>query len=205
MHILNHFMASNLRKGNIITYRDLRDELRAALQGETTKRHEDWKPAKVESTSRALADSALAFFMLRQNPQTIITFDKDEAMSFEGFTGPYVLYTNARLHRLIEKAPVKPVQNAALLTHPLEGGIIKLLASYPEVVYKAGVDFDPSHIAHWLFDISKAFAEYYHEVRILDGESDGRVMQARLGLAQAIIQTIEHACGILGMEAVKEM
>ncbi len=197
--------AMSSRKGNVVTYKELRDELRTALQGETSTRHEDWKPAKIESTSRALADSALAFFMLRQNPQTIITFDKDEAMSFEGFTGPYTLYTNARLHRLIEKAPVKPVQNAKLLTHPLEGGIIKLLANYPEVIYKAGVDFDPSHIAHWLFDISKAFAEYYHEVRILDEDADKKVMEARLGLAQAIIQTIEHACGILGMEAVKEM
>jgi arginyl-tRNA synthetase len=197
--------AMSSRKGNVVTYKELRDELRGALQAETAKRHEDWKPGKVEETSRALADSALAFFMLRQNPQTIITFDKDEAMSFEGFTGPYALYTNARLHRLIEKAPVKPAQNTKLLTHPLEGGIIKLLANYPEVIYKAGVDFDPSHIAHWLFDISKAFAEYYHEVRILDADSDKKVMQARLGLAQAIIQTIEHACGILGMEAVKEM
>lgn len=197
--------AMSSRKGNIVTYKELRDELRSALQEETLKRHEDWKEAKVTEVSQAIADSALAFFMLRQDPQSIITFDKEEAMSFDGFTGPYILYTNARLHRLLEKASVKPAYDAKLLTQDYEKTLIKLLAQYPEIVYNASFDFDPSHIAHWLFDLSRAFGEYYHEVRILDEETEKKMMQARLGLVQAMVKTMEHAAKLLGMDLVEEM
>lgn len=197
--------AMSSRKGNIVTYKELRDELRQELAKETASRHEDWNEEKVKEVSERIAHAALIFFMLRQSPQTTITFDKEEAMSFDGFTGPYVLYTYARMQRILEKAPYKSSFNAELLKEEGEMMLIKQIARYPEVIAEAGADFDPSHIAHWLFNTAKLFAEYYHEVKILDENSAKETMQARLALIQMVMKVMERAAHIMGFDFVKEM
>jgi len=72
------------------------------------------------------------------------------------------------------------------------------------VIQKAGQTFNIASIAQWAFDTAKMFAEYYHEVRIVE-EEDKVGTSARLALIDAVRQTLDNACEILGMETLKEM
>ncbi len=196
--------AMSSRKGNVMLYREVIEELRNELVRETNKRHEDWKDTKVRETAHAIAHAALGFMMLRQDSNSIITFDKKEALSFDGFTGPYILYTLARITSLHKKTKIKPVLDAKKLKHSLERALLAKISDYPSVVEHAGASFQISAIATWVFEAAKLFAEYYAQARIVD-EKNKEMTASRLALAGALSQSMNNALGLLGIRAVEEM
>jgi arginyl-tRNA synthetase len=191
------------RKGNIVTYAYLRDHMREYLEGETRARHEDWSDKQVVQTAAVLQHAAMTFMMLRQDPQSIITFDIKEAMSFDGFTGPYILYTIARIMRVQEKASSKGEINIDLLNHPLEQQLIRRLSEYPDVVARAASSYNVAPVAAWAFETAKLFSEYYHQVQIIGDDLDG--MATRVGMAQAVAHVLTLAMDLLGIDVLKEM
>ena len=142
--------------------------------------------------------------MLRQDPNSIITFDKKEALSFEGFTGPYILYTLARISSLQRKTKIKPLLAPEKLKHPLERAILAKIADYPSVVIQAGASYQISSIAAWVYEAAKLFAEYYGQARIVD-EAHKEMTASRLALAGALAQAMQNALGLLGIRSVDEM
>ena len=97
--------AMSSRKGNIVTYRSFRDEMYEHAWKQTKQRHEDWDEGRVSYTAWSLAKAGMAFGMLKQDPERVITFDLDEALSFDGDTGPYVQYALVRLNSILKKPP----------------------------------------------------------------------------------------------------
>mgnify|MGYP001579861731 CR=1 FL=1 len=196
--------AMSSRKGNIIRYTDLRDAMLTALMDSTKLRHPDWKEKKIRSNALTLTLAAMKFMMLRQDPGKVLVFDMEEAMSTEGFSGPYILYSIARIQSLMAKTSLVAKPDAGLLLHPLEIAILRILAHYPDVVLQAGIEARPSVIAQYAFDLAQAFSHYYAEVRILDGADDATI-GARLALAGAVEQTLRNAMDILNIDVVKAM
>ncbi len=196
--------AMSSRKGNIVTYRDLKKQLVDALIDETKERHEDWDEKQIMEVASGIAHAGLLFFMLRQDPKSVITFDIEKALSFEGFTGPYLLYAAARIESVKKKTKLKPAIHAGSIDHSIEQRLIRILADYPEVVEEAAREFKPSVIAQYAFDLAKQFAEYYHELHIID-EDEKELTEARLALAESVRQVLENALGILGIPTLKEM
>lgn len=196
--------AMSSREGNIVTYRDLRDQMIERLASETQARHEDWPEAKITKTAHDLAIASLTFTMLRQDPKSIITFDLNEAMSFDGFTAPYILYTIARIESIKRKTKIKPKAEAKLLGHGLEIALLKNLAEYPFVIERAAQSFQVSLVAQWAFETAKQFSEYYHEVHVLDDEQNEQTA-ARLALIDSIRQVLTNAMTLLGIDVLEEM
>lgn len=196
--------AMSSRKGNIVRWSDMYDAMFTNLSKETSARHPDWSSRKVAATAKTLAIASVKFVMLRQDPEKVLTFDMEEAMAAEGYTAPYVLYTVARIHTLLNKAEIAPEERANLLTHALERSLLKAIAKFPDVIHAAGATYRASAIAQYAFELSQEFARYYEAVRILDDNNHDRVA-ARLGLLDAVRQTLSNAMGALGIEVVKEM
>ncbi|MFA5945647.1 MAG: arginine--tRNA ligase [Patescibacteria group bacterium] len=196
--------AMSSRKGNIVRWTELRDAMKEKLVESTKTRHPEWRVRKIEATARALTYSAVTFMMLRQDPDKIITFDMDEAMATDGFTGPYLLYTIARIESIKKKAPMKLLSAPALLTHEKERELMRLLAKYPLILAQAGAQYRPSTIAQYGFDLAQKFAGYYEVARIID-ESNPELSGARLALADAVRQVLANLCEVLGLVIVKEM
>jgi arginyl-tRNA synthetase len=192
------------RSGNIISYDDLRRNMEDVLHEETAKRHDDWDEKKIEKTAKGITGAAITFMMLRQDPNSIITFDTEEAMSVDGFTGPYILYTISRIESIRKKTKIKPKLDADLLTHENEQELVRALAEFPEVVQRAGKTFTVSAVAQWAFDTAKLFAEYYHEVHVIE-EDDKEGTAARLALIEAVQKTLIRALELLAIEPIKEM
>ncbi len=82
------------------------DKLRVAIK----ERHADWKEKQVEKTVRALLLASIKFGMLKQDPDRVITFSMEDAMATDGYTGPYIMYTVARISSILRKATMKPAK-----------------------------------------------------------------------------------------------
>ncbi len=192
------------RKGNTVRYEDVRDRLIETAQQATRERHEDWADEQVSAVARAVAFAAMRFGMLKQDNGRKIVFDFDEALSFEGFTGPYLLYTYARIQSLLIKAgKAKPSFSAQTLTESYSRALILSLARYPEVVFQSMGKMQPSVLAQYLFNLSKNFSEFYAHVPVL--KTENKALSERLGLITSVAQVLKQGLDILGIKVVDEM
>jgi arginyl-tRNA synthetase len=192
------------RKGNVIAYEELRDEIIAQAIVQTQARHEDWSDKKIQKTARAIAFGAMRFSMLKQDNGKKIVFTFDEALSFEGFTGPYILYTYARIQSLLKKAGRKKATlSAGTLSDPREHALVLALARYPEVIFETGQRLQPAILAQFLFDLSKTFAEFYAQVPVLTQQ--GNALMERLTLVGCVGGVLKNGLELLGIETIDEM
>ncbi len=196
--------AMSSRKGNIIKYEDLRDALFDAAAKETRGRHEEWSERQVEETARAIARAAMVFGMARQDPNKDIVFDIDEAVAFDGVSGPYLLYTVSRIHSLMEKANVKPAFGPQAADTPEAVELIGLLARFPEVVRASAADLALADVPQYAFSLAQQFSTYYGACRIVDPEND-QATAARLALTQAVLITLGNALQLMNIPSLERM
>jgi arginyl-tRNA synthetase len=199
----NGMMAS--RTGNVITYKELKDEFLARTTEEIKERHADWTDDRISKTAFGLSISAMKFEMVKVSAEKVITFDMAEALRFEGFTAAYLQYTGARICSLFKKAGVTDpiIADSVLLQADQEFALALRLAKYGEAVKKAGVDRDPSVVARYLFELAQDFNDYYHAVNIMNAEQ--KVKDARLSLVAAVRQILHNGFSILGLVYLEEM
>ena len=198
------------RAGNVVLYEELRDEVLADVEAETMARHHDWSKAKIQSVMKKMALSAIKFDLLKHETAKTIVFDAEAAIAFNGFTGPYILYTVARINSLAKKSKqvkagkISKEINYSLLTQPEEKKILMNLADYGEALAKAMRNYNPSVLTKYAFDLAKEFNDFYGQHSVLAAESS-ELITARLALALAVRQVLLGLMSILGLEAVDEM
>jgi arginyl-tRNA synthetase len=195
------------RTGNVITFEELYDALFKKIRTETRKRHDDWAEEQIETVARILSVATIKFEMNKIGADQVITFDIEKALSFQGYTAAYLLYTYARIKSIFKKAgidqPEFKTADAGHLKEAIEYQLIFKLAKYPELVARAGNEYDPSEISKYLFDLSQTFNDYYHQIPVIKADTD--VKQARLFLLNAVAQVLENGLALLGIETVEEM
>jgi len=195
------------RYGRVVTYANLRDEAVRKSIEETKKRHPDWKGKKIEEVARKIALSAMKFEMLKRENKEVIVFRLDEALQFEGFTGPYLLYTVARINSIFKKSKVKSKKskgiNFKLLKEPIEVMLTKKLGEFPEIIGRVVKTNEPSELARYLFELAQDFNTFYHELPVLKAETNLR--EARLTLINLVKGVLEKGLGLLGIKTIIEM
>jgi arginyl-tRNA synthetase len=196
--------AMSSRKGTAIRWALVRDAMTEKLVEAIRSRHADWKEKQIQKTAKALLFASIKFGMLKQDPDKIITFSMEDAMASEGFTGPYVMYTIARISSILKKASVKPAKEMAHVGHALERDLVMAIARYPEVVLQAGLQLKASVIAQYAFDVAQTYARYYEFVRVI-AEDDVQGTAERLALCSAVRQVLMNALSLLGIAAIEEM
>jgi arginyl-tRNA synthetase len=128
----------------------------------------------------------------------------EEALSFDGFTGPYFQYTSARLKSILRKAGRKKIAlpaNAELCL--AERRLVADLASYPEVLEVAAKSYRPAKLVSFLFETAKHFAEFYEAVPVL--KAPGSERARRIALVAALSEVFSGAFEILGIPQISEM
>ena len=193
------------RSGNVITFLEVYNKCLEKVTAEILKRHQDWPEIKVNDTAKKISLAALKFDLLKQSNNKIVTFDIDEALSLEGFTGPYIQYATVRINSILAKAPKieKGFAYQHYLYENIEKSLLKKLALYPQVIEDILASNDPSALAHYLFGLASEFNSFYHEFPILQAED--KIKKARLKLIMATKQVLENGLNVLGIETVNEM
>ncbi len=195
--------AMSSRKGNIVTYEDFRDEMLRMTMEETARRHAEWGPERVREVSWAVAEGAMKFGMLKQDTERAIVFDMDAALSFDGFTGPYIQYAHARLSSILAKADEDTVSVCKASDDPREFALLRLIADLPATVAAAAEAYKPSLLAQYLFDLAQASNDFYRDVPVLSAPEDDRCR--RLVIVSAARVAIARGLFLLGIRAPEEM
>jgi arginyl-tRNA synthetase len=195
--------AMSSRKGNIVSYEEFRDEMLGRTKGETAKRHQDWDTKKVDEVAWAVAEGAMKFGMLKQDPDKPIVFDIEQSLSFDGFTGPYVQYAHARMSSILAKAGGDAPTDAEWSDDPAEFAALRKIADYPEVVRASAQAYKPSHLAQYLFELAQAASAFYRDVPVLTASDAER--PRRLAIVAAFKNTLSLGLGLLGIRAPEEM
>jgi arginyl-tRNA synthetase len=192
------------RKGNVIRYTLFRDKMINRSREETKERHPDWNDAQVYKTARAISFAAMRFGMLKQDVEKKIVFNLDEALSFEGYTGPYLLYMNARISSVLKKANKKDIDwSADKLTEDSAHKLLCLLGQYPDLLFSISQSLQLSKLPQYLFELARTFSEFYASAPILKAEP--KIMAQRLALIASVQIVLKSGLEILGIEAVDEM
>jgi len=195
--------AMSSRKGNVITYADFRDQMMELAQAETKKRHEDWTDDKVRDTAWLVTEAAMKFAMLKQDNDKPITFDPQEALAFEGFTGPYVQYAHARMCSILKKSQSPEVQKSNSQFIEEEFAVLRTVAKLPEVIEEAATKFRPSALAQYAFELAQEASGFYRDVPVLSAEEADR--DRRLAIVETVKSTLARSLYLLGISAPEEM
>ncbi|MAG16205.1 arginine--tRNA ligase [Candidatus Woesearchaeota archaeon] len=193
------------RSGSVVFYDELKDELLSLATAEVKKRHKDWNQKQVDETAKKIAFAALKLGMIYRDNEKQLVFDWEQAMNFEGETGPYIQYAHARICSILEKYGKKVATTAdfSLLKEKEEQLLIRLLSQFPATVEAAASNYKPLLIARYLLDLSQAFNNFYHQHPILKAEED--VKKARLLLITAVKQVLKNGLNLLAIEAPEKM
>ncbi len=195
------------RAGNVILYEDLRDQIYDRLLEESRSRHGDWSEEQILSVAKSLTLAVLKFTLQKHEAAKVVTFDINEAVSFDGYSAPYVLYVVARINSILRKAELVIDYSSvdySSLTEPEEKTLVLMLAVYEETVRKALEQYNPSVIARYCFDLSQAYNDFYNNHSILNAPSTP-LLQARLSLSSAVKTVLQSALQLLTIETVEEM
>lgn len=193
------------RTGNVVLLRDL---FAAAIE-KVTEIMETKNPALKGRTdvAEAVGVGAIVFYYLSNNRIKDINFSMEEALSFDGNTGPYVQYTYARACSILEKAGVTdgtPAPTELTLTDPLEKVLCVTLSEFEERVRMALRDYEPSYITRYILDVATAFNRFYHDCAIVTAE-DAAVRETRLALTRATKYVLGRAFGLICLRKTEKI
>ncbi len=196
--------AMSSRKGNIVTYQGLREAVDAYAREQIRARHPDWTEEGVAATAKDLAKSGMIFSMLKQGIDKLFVFDMEEALAFEGMTGPYCQYACIRFHSIIEKAKALSASNerASLEDRASKQLAIKL-ASLPDAVNAAAEAANPALLAVACFELAQEMHAFYRDVPVMDAEPALRT--SRLDLVGAAKVVLSGGLLLLGIETPNQM
>lgn len=156
-----------------------------------------------EEVAKQVGIGAVVFHDLKNDRLNNFDFILEEVVQFEGETGPYVQYTNARALSILRKADVELDLNAPLnLSDDYAWDVLKLINSFPDIVMTAFEKFEPSVIAKYSLQLSQAFNRYYANTKVLV-EDDAR--NARLVLVKATSVILQESLRLLGVKSPDRM
>ena len=193
------------RKGNIILMEEL---LKQAVQ-ETEKIIEEKNPEleNKKEVAKQVGIGAVIFNDLYNSRIKDVVFSWERMLSFEGETGPYVQYTNARACSVLRKARVEGVDKRnidfSLLTDESSIEVCKLLNTFPDKVKEAANKYEPSVVSRALMDIAQAFNKFYHDNPILTSKED--VKSARLAMVISVKMVLTIGLNLIGIGAPEQM
>ncbi len=184
------------RTGNVILLRDL-----FALAIEKVSQIMEEKNPDLENkaeTAEAVGVGAVIFYYLSNSRIKDINFMMEDALSFEGNTGPYAQYTYARTCSILEKAGGRPAGDISAqdFTTSEEMALAKVLSTFGEKLLSAMREYEPFIITRYILDVCAAFNRFYHECRIVT-EEDEKIRRARILLTAATRQTLSNAFDLI--------
>ena len=193
------------RTGNVVLLKDL---FAAAIEKVTEIMEEKNPDLKGRADiAEAVGVGAIVFYYLSGNRIKDINFNMEDALSFDGNTGPYVQYTYARACSILEKAAasgVAPSAEGVKLTDPLEKALCVVLSQYEERVRMAIRDYEPSVITRYILDLATAFNRFYHDCAIFSAE-DAEVKATRIALTAAVKHVLGSAFGLICLRKTEKI
>lgn len=159
--------------------------------------------------ARIVGMGALKYFILKVDARKNMLFNPEESIDFNGNTGPFIQYTYARIRSILRKAEAQNITLPASLNDdaPLnekEIALIQKLNDFGAAVAQAGIDYSPSGIANYCYELTKEFNQFYHDYSILNADTEAKKI-TRLMIAKNVAKVIKNGMALLGIEVPERM
>ena len=182
------------RTGNVILLRDL-----FALAIEKVSAIMDEKNPNIENKDKiaeAVGVGAIVFYYLSNNRIRDINFVMEDALSFDGNTGPYVQYTYARTCSVLSKSGEIPADAKVKITAAEENELVLVMSKFEETVVEAIDTYEPSIVTRYILDLAGAYNRFYHNCSILGAENE-EIRSSRILLTKAANQVLGNAFDLI--------
>jgi len=214
------FVEVSGRKGLGVKADDLIDTLVAKARGEVARRNPELPEAEQQKTAEAIAVAAVRYFLVRFSRGKVIAFDIDEAMNFEGESGPYLQYAVVRANNIFQKlrdrdgldeaqvlARLTAISPEELATSMDDHGLWALVleaSRLDEVAQQAVKNLEFSGLAKWAFTLAQMFNGYYHRYPVLKEENADAKLWRAAGVAYFRNQ-LTRALDLMGIDVPTRM
>lgn len=191
------------------------DDLIAAMIDDARRTSEelgkfaDMSDEERAEVSRMVGMGALKYFILKVDARKNMLFNPEESIDFNGNTGPFIQYTYARIRSILRKAEAQGIAvpeafsgNVNLSVKETE--LIQKMNEYEAAVRQAGIDYSPSGIANYCYELTKEFNQFYHDFSILGADTDDE-KALRLLIAKNVAKTLKNGIRLLGIEMPERM
>ena len=200
------------RKGDVVL---LEDFLKTAFD----KAKKGVAKRKSKGNPKAISIAAVKYSILRNAPNKSILFHLENALKFEGNTGPYILYSYARASSILRKSKISILSRGELRTkrksknksdktnfqvsdlNKNEINLVKKLSQFQEVVLNSYKNLNPSLIANYSYELAQIFNEFYHSCNVIGSEQE----LFRLALVNSFRQVLKNALLLLGIDVIERM
>lgn len=189
------------RTGNVVLLEELFDDAAQRALKIIEQKNPDLE--NKEYIADKVGIGAVIFNQLSAGRIKDVNFVWEEALSFEGNTGPYVQYTYARTCSVLSKADTEVMLPEGITLNDDEKALISILARFPQKVEQAHNDYEPSYISRYLLDVCAAFNRFYHNCPIL--KEEGAVRDLRVSLTKAANTVIGNGLWLIGLEKTPQI
>ena len=190
------------RTGNVILLRDLFALAAEKVAGIMEEKSPNLKDK--EKIAEQIGVGAIVFYYLSNTRMKDINFVMEDALSFEGNTGPYVQYTYARACSILNRAEALDESCAPVASAPEEVALAKVLSTFGEKVFEALETYEPSVIARYILSVATAFNRFYHNCTIL-GAEDEKVRASRIALTAATKTVLGNAFDLICLKKIEKI
>jgi arginyl-tRNA synthetase len=188
------------RKGNVITGESLLGDIESLAQEKLKERDMD-EDAKKEA-AEIVSVAAIKYSILKQIASSDIVFDMQKSISFEGDSGPYLLYTAVRANSVLEKAKKEKIK-ARVGRVEKASDIERQITRFPEVVTHAAVEKSPHFVATYLVALASSFNAWYANTPIV--RKDDPDSPHKIAVTEAVHTILENGLKLLGMKIPERM
>ena len=199
------------REGTVVDADDLMEAMitDARKTSDELGKFNDMTEEEKQEIARTVGLGALKYFILKVDARKNMLFNPEESIDFNGNTGPFIQYTYARIRSIMRKAAAEGIVIPAELgaDAPLnekEIDLIQKLNDFGAAVAQAGIDYSPSGIANYCYELTKQFNQFYHDYSILNADSEAE-KTVRLVLAANVAKVIKNGMELLGIEVPERM
>lgn len=191
------------------------DDLIAAMIDDARRTSEelgkfaDMSDEERAEVSRMVGMGALKYFILKVDARKNMLFNPEESIDFNGNTGPFIQYTYARIRSILRKAEAQGIAVPEAFSGNVnlsvkEKELIQKMNEYEAAVRQAGIDYSPSGIANYCYELTKEFNQFYHDFSILGADTDDE-KALRLLIAKNVAKTLKNGMRLLGIEMPERM
>ncbi len=195
------------REGNVVDADELLSEMYNTAEATTKElgKVEGFTEKELGELYHVVSLGALKYFILKVDPKKKMLFDPKESIDFNGHTGPFIQYTHARISSVLRKSAGDYTEQVNLgKMAQLEKEIVKSIYDFELVVKEAGNNYSPALIANYIYELTKLYNRFYHELSILK-EEDELLRRFRLQLSAASARVIANAMSLLGISVPDRM
>jgi arginyl-tRNA synthetase len=200
------------REGTVVDADDLMQEMVETAEQHTKElgKIEGFTEEQAKVLYEILGMGALKYFLLKVDPKKRMLFNPQESIEFQGYTGPFVQYSHARIAAILRKADQigvnyqNPDFSGISELAESETALILLLSEFEKKIKLAAEEFSPAVIAQYLFDLAKEYNRFYADLPIFH-EKEQLIQAFRVALSALTAKTIKKGMSLLGIAVPERM